>query len=132
MVMAGFVVACGGTRPPVQVTGPGVVFRGMVTSVEGSASVSEGEACEVLVQPTDDARFNCRVQVRCGDEVLYGFPGAGFNRCATSEGDFIGAHDEYLTRTDGDPAMGWNQTRRLLLVTDSQPDFRVVISMAAN
>lgn len=130
--LAGAAMGCGGSKPPIQIIGGGVVFVGIVTSVEGSASVSEGEGCELRVQPTDDPVYNCRVEVRCAEEVLYGFPGSGFNRCATSEGEFIGARDGYLTRVDGDPAMGWNKTRRLLLVTDAAPDFRVVVSMAAD
>ena len=103
----------------------------MVTAVEGTASVSEGETCEVRVQPTNDARFNCRVQVRCGEEVLYGFPGAGFNRCAEEGGDFVAARDSYKPREDGDPAMGWDQRQHRVVVVDSDPDFRVVLALHA-
>ncbi len=123
--------ACGGARP-IQVVGEAVVHRGMVTSVEGTASVSEGESCEVRVQPTDDPRFNCRVQVRCGDEVLYGFPGAGFNRCSEEGGGFVAARDSHKTRADGDPMMGWDQRRRLVVVLDSEPDFKVTLALHAN
>jgi hypothetical protein len=103
----------------------------MVTSVEGTASVSEGEECELRVQPTDDPRFNCRVQVRCGEEVLYGFPGAGFNRCAEEAGGFVAARDSYKTRADGDPMMGWDQRQRLVVVMDSEPDFKVTLALQA-
>jgi len=123
--------ACGGSRKPIEVVGEGVVHRGMVTSVEGHASVSEGETCEVRVQPTDDERFNCRVEVRCGDEILYGFPGAGFNRCATEGDAFVAARDAYKTRADGDPAMGWDQRQHVAIVTDSEPDFKVTLALHA-
>ena len=124
-------VGCGGARQPIQVVGTGVVHRGMVTAVEGSASVSEGQTCELLVQPTDDPRFNCRVEVRCGEEVLYGFPGAGFNRCAEEAGAFVAARDGYRTRADGDRAMGWDQRQHLVIVTDSEPDFKVTMALHA-
>ena len=122
---------CGGAPRPIQVVGEGTVYRGMVTAVEGHASVAEGQACEVRVAPTDDPRFNCRIQVRCGEEVLYGFPGAGFNRCAEEGGAFVAARDRYKTRADGDPAMGWDQRRHMLLVTDSEPDFQVTLALHA-
>ncbi len=108
------------------------MHRGMVTSVEGTASVWEGESCEVRVQPTDDPRFNCRVEVRCGEEVLYGFPGAGFNRCARESGAFVAARDGYKTRADGDPMMGWDLRQHLVIVMDSEPDFKVTLALHAN
>jgi hypothetical protein len=113
------------------VVGEPTIYRGMITSVEGTASVSEGQPCELRVSPTDDPRFNCRVQVRCADEVLYGFPGAGFNRCVEEAGVFVAARDGYRTRADGDPAMGWDQRQHLLLVMDSEPDFEVTVALHA-
>jgi hypothetical protein len=125
------IVGCGAAQAPIQVIGEGVVHRGMATSVEGSASVSEGEACQILVEPTDNESLNCRVEVRCGSEILYGFPGAGFNRCAEDAGSFIAARDQYKTRADGDPAMGWDQRRHIVIVTDSAPDFTVTLALHA-
>ena len=125
------VTACGGSPPPIETVGVPDVRDAMVTSVEGSAVVDVGAACSVTVERTDDRVLNCRIRVRCGEEVLYGLPGAGYNRCAVREGRLLGARDGYRTRSDGDPWMSLDLENHTVTVQDSAPDFRVTLGIAA-
>jgi hypothetical protein len=111
--------------------GPPTVHEGIVTEVAGSAVVDLGDACSVTIEATDDQVLNCRVRVRCGEEVLYGLPGAGYNRCDGERGRVIAARDGYRTRSDGDPSMVLDLDARRVVVTDTAPDFRVTVSIAA-
>jgi hypothetical protein len=126
-----FFLGCGGAQKPIEVVGRPLYHEAMVTSAEGSAVVQVGMQCVVSLERTDDDVYNCRVEVRCGDETLYGLPGAGFNRCVVRGGRFVAAEDAYRTRTDGDPYMRFDLEHHQAIIEDSAPDFRVTVGLAA-
>lgn len=64
--------------------------------------VPEGEACAVEVTPVNDGMFDCRVAVRCGDQVLYGDTSTGYNFCGPVPSRVVDAN---FTRDDGDPRL---------------------------
>ena len=41
----------------------------------------DGGRCSVEVQRADGAYLNCRIRIRCNDDLVYGLSGAGFNNC---------------------------------------------------
>ncbi len=131
--LAGALLAagCGSAAVPIAIVGPPVVHQGIVTEALGSAIVDVGDACSVVIEKTNDPLYNCRVRIRCGEEILYGLPGSGYNRCDESAGRLVAARDGYRTRADGDPSMTLDLVARRVVVTDTAPDFRVTVSIAA-
>lgn len=123
--------ACAGANapPPVRVVGDPERLPGVVTAVVGAAPVQDGQSCDVYLSRTDHPSFNCRIRVRCEDEILYGLADAGFNRCVERDGKFVGAEDGFGTRRDGDPRMRLDLDRGELVVSDRDPDVEIVVAL---
>ncbi len=66
------------------------------------AAVALDQACAVEVTPVHGSMFDCRVVVRCDDQVLYGESSAGYNHCGSVPSRIV---DGDVTRDDGDPAL---------------------------
>lgn len=66
------------------------------------AAVALDQACAVEVTPVHGSMFDCRVVVRCDDQVLYGESSAGYNHCGPVPSRIV---DGDVTRDDGDPAL---------------------------
>lgn len=67
------------------------------------AAVALDQMCAVEVTPVNGSEFDCRVVVRCDDQVLYGdTPDTGYNHCGPVPSRIV---DGNVTRLDGDPAL---------------------------
>src|SRR5947209_4246550 len=82
-----------------------VEFSARVRSTRGDARVAAGAACHVRVSPVSSPRYNCRVQVDCGGEMLYGAGQGGFTRCAVEDSVPIAALDPWPSSEEGDPML---------------------------
>lgn len=101
---------------------------GVVTEAAGAA-VSEGDLCDLTITPHQGRVFNCRIQLRCGTELLYGLPGAGYNRCQRVGGQLRGAQDNQGTREDGDPILQLDFETGVLTLEDSDPLLRLEVAL---
>ena len=93
-------------------------YRAHATAVEGEAPIGQGAECRVLVAPAHVCGFNCRVRVRCGQELLYGVGAMGYNACRVTQlvgaAPSIEAHDGATTPDDGDPRIDlWTSAGRV-------------------
>ncbi len=94
---------------------------GHATHVESKATVKQGAACSVAVQPLiGDPEHNCRVLVRCGDITLYGEDASGLNECALANGAPVSVDDK--DANDGDPELKLRLAENQLVVGDSGID----------
>lgn len=66
------------------------------------AAVPLDRACAIEVTPVHGSVFDCRVIVRCDDQVLYGESSAGYNHCGSVPSRIV---DGDVSRDDGDPAL---------------------------
>lgn len=92
-------------------------YRAVSTAVEGQAPIGQGAECRVLVAPAHVCGFNCRVRVRCGQELIYGAGSMGYNACRVAQvagaPPSIEAHDGAVTPDDGDPRVDlWTSAGR--------------------
>lgn len=89
----------------------------------------EGDACAVEIMRTNGAYLNCRIRVRCSEDVVYGLSGAGYNHCRRDGDRFIFAHDTKGTRQDGDPRMLFDIESGRIFVSDDDPDVEVLVDL---
>jgi hypothetical protein len=101
--------------PPAGTTVSPLVREGHVVATSGPEILAVGEQCTVERTPVAAGRFDCRVEVRCGDQTLYGAdPRTGYVRC---DGREI-VRDPDTTAFDGDPAMTLDLAHGLVTVED--------------
>lgn len=125
----GLACGCAGAAPGIELVGERTSYEGIVTQAHGTVA-RVGQSCSVSVQRTSHAAYNCRVTIRCGDELIYGLADSGYNECrGGSEAEFVGAQDRYPTRADGDPRMMLDLTNGRAIVADDNPDLRLLISL---
>lgn len=92
-----------------------LVRSGTVIEMSGPSVVAAGEVCTVERIPMNAGPFDCRIEVRCGDQTLYGHdPRTGFVRCGGQEL----VRDGNITAFDGDPAMTLDLARGIVTVED--------------
>ena len=125
-----FVAGCAGAPPiVVQPTGEPTVYPARVVAARGPTMAEVGGRCEVEVQAADGAQLNCRIRVRCNEDLVYGLSGAGFNHCRR-EGDLlVFAHDHSGTRRDGDPRMFFDLRAGRVIISDDDPDVEVLVDL---
>jgi hypothetical protein len=99
---------------------------GTVAQASGRTSVKTGDSCEVSVTPVSDFQksspYNCRVVVRCGPKVIYGWEGSGYTNCETDRGIPTRANDPWGTAKDTDPIVEMDLPRSRVVVRDDNPD----------
>jgi len=99
---------------------------GVVSAAAGRTSIVPGQNCDVSVTPNAEFRkaspFNCRVVVRCGPTVLYGWEGAGYTTCLTDRGLPTTATDPFGTAEDTDPIVELDIPSRRVVVRDNNPE----------
>lgn len=96
-----------------------VLRQGQVVNASGHAPVNDGEACTVDVTPAINAgAFNCRVAVRCGEELIYGGPMLGYMTCSVNKNVPRFGRDDGVTRADGDPQIELDLDGDRVLVSD--------------
>lgn len=124
--------ACGGSSQVtrIQAIGSATEYEGWVTAVRGPSSIRAGERCMMRVQRTDHDWYNCRVRVRCGGELVYGFADSGYMRCTRGTRDaFVAGQDDRDTRSDGDPQVTFDLRERELHVADRDPHLELRVSL---
>lgn len=100
--------------PPAAAVTP-LVREGTVIATSGPEVVAVGEQCTVERIPAYGGGFDCRVEVRCGDQFLYGEdPNAGYVRCGGREV----VRDRHVTARDGDPAMTLDLGRNVVTLEE--------------
>lgn len=128
-------VACSSGVPEAAVThdpvGEPVLHRAIVVRSLGSAPAEEGDDCALEVTRVTGDYFNCRIRVSCRGEVLYGLPGAGYNRCELDGEDVRSARDRSGTRRDGDPKLDLDLAHGRVIVSDRDPDMELVLAVEA-
>lgn len=105
-----------------------LVRSGTVIEMSGPQVVAAGESCTVERIPVHAGPFDCRIEVRCGEQTLYGHdPRTGFVRCAGQEL----VRDGNITAFDGDPAMTLDLAQGTVTVEDrvGMATQRVTISL---
>ena len=99
--------------------------KGTVAAATGKTSVKAGDSCDVSVTPNAEfgkgSPYNCRVVVKCGPKVLYGWESAGYTNCETEEGMPTTANDPWGTATDSDPIVEVDLPRNRVVVRDDNP-----------
>ena len=118
---------CGSSPPDMSLVGPAAVYEGVVTIAHGTVA-SVGDRCDIAIRRTRHPRFNCRVMLRCGDELVYGLADSGYNRCRGRDvRSFTGAEDSDPTRADGDPRMLLDLREGRIVITDDNPMLEVEV-----
>lgn len=130
-VAAGWLLisACAGAMPEVQPVGDPIVYRGRVVAARGPTMAEDGGQCTVEVQRADGSYLNCRIRIRCNDDLVYGLSGAGFNNCREEGDRFVFAHDHNGTRRDGDPRMFFDLRSGRIIISDDDPDVEVLVDL---
>jgi len=117
-----FALASLGTMPPPRAAATSasssvtpLTRTGRVVATEGTPAVAGGAQCTVERIPVHAGSFDSRVEVRCGDEALYGFSELdGYLRCAGREV----CRDLNVSINDGDPAITVDLARGLVTVQE--------------
>jgi len=108
-----------------------VVRAGRVGSVTGNAPVSEADACTVTVVSRyggDD--LNCQVDIRCGEQTIYGSQNMGYLICNIEDGRPTFGRDHDPTLVGGDPKLELDLAGDRVVVSDTEPDFSVTIVLS--
>ncbi len=121
--------SCGAATIPVAVVGEPTVYRARVVAARGPTMARNGGVCSVEVQEADGAYLNCRIRIRCNDDLVYGLSGAGYNNCRRAGARFIFAHDTNGTRRDGDPRMFFDLEAGRIIISDDDPDVEVLVDL---
>ena len=133
LVIAPVLVACGSASvevgPTHEPVGEPVVRRAIVVRSIGSAPAEEGDDCSLEVTRVTGDYFNCRIRVSCRGEMLYGLPGAGYNRCRMDGEQVREAQDRSGTRRDGDPKLVLDLDQGQVIVSDRDPDMELVLAV---
>jgi hypothetical protein len=103
-----------------------------VTETHGHAAVAAGAECTVRVFPVSSPRFNCRVEVQCGEAMVYGDPRSGFTQCAIEDELPVSAHDLAATYEDGDARLDMDLNLDALVVTDDEPTPGFMVKLAVD
>ena len=113
-------------------TFPNVARSGSVSSVTGDAPAALGAECSVTVKPARLWRsINCKVEIRCGAEIIYGEAEAGYARCEVRDGALVSASDAGSTGADGDAVLALDLDGRRVVVSDAGlRTYEVVIDLA--
>ena len=110
--------ACHGASMRAHAVAPVVthlVRHGAVVDTLGPEVAAVGETCTVERIPADVGRFDCRIEVRCGEQTLYGTTfDTGYARCGGREV----VRDGEITARDGDPAMTLDLARGRVVVEE--------------
>lgn len=93
-------------------------LRGRVSATRGASVANVGDQCSVTISPVASARFNCRIQVECGGNMVYGLPHEGYTRCAVEGERPVRARDYSTSSFDGDPELELDVDARKLIVSD--------------
>jgi len=115
-----FALASLGAMPPPRAAAPAATVTpwtrtGQVVATQGTPNVAGGQQCTVERIPVHAGPFDSRVEVRCGDEALYGFSELdGYLRCAGREV----CRDIDVSVNDGDPAITVDLARGLVTVQE--------------
>ncbi len=121
--------ACGSSQPSTELVGPAAVYEGVVTVAFGTVA-SVGDRCDLAIRRTTNPSFNCRILLRCGDELVYGLADSGYNACRGDDvRSFSDAEDRHGTRTDGDPRLELDLRRGRVIVSDDDPDLEVIVEL---
>lgn len=123
------VCACGAAQREVAVVGQPILYAGRVVAARGPTMARDGSRCTVEVQRADGAFLNCRIRIRCNDDLVYGLSGAGFNNCREEGDTFVFAHDTSGTRRDGDPRMFFDLDAGRVIISDDDPDVEVLVDL---
>lgn len=121
--------SCGASAPLVEPVGDATVYSGRVVAARGPTMARDGGRCEVEVQGADGAYLNCRIRIRCNDDLVYGLSGAGFNNCRQEGERFVFANDHEGTRRDGDPRMFFDLHAGRIVISDDDPDVEVLVDL---
>ena len=121
--------SCGAAATPVEVVGEPTLYQARVVAARGPTMARTGAVCSVEVQGADGAFLNCRVRIRCNDDLVYGLSGAGYNNCRQAGERFTFAHDTAGTRRDGDPRMFFDLEAGRIIISDDDPDVEVLVDL---
>lgn len=98
-------------------------WKASVTAVSGQSTVQKGQGCAIKILPMwGDRGHNCRVSLRCGEQVLYGRGDSGYNACEFKDGTFARVRDEGATAADGDPMFSLDAVESVATVRETGED----------
>ncbi len=120
---------CGGALPEVEAIGEPTLHRGRVVAARGPTMARVGDLCSVEVMRADGSHLNCRIRVRCHDDLVYGLSGAGYNHCRSEDGQLVFAQDSTGTRRDGDPRLYFDLHTGRVIISDDDPDVEVLVDL---
>jgi len=108
-----------------------VVRAGRVESVTGNAPVSEADVCTVTVVSRYGGNdLNCQIDIRCGEQTIYGSRNMGYLICNIEDGRPTFGRDHDPTLVGGDPQLELDLARDRVVVSDTEPDFSVTIVLS--
>lgn len=109
-----------------------VVLPGRVRRATGQAPTTVGTSCTIEVRP-DPGEHNCRVIVTCGETLLYGTEGQGYNICGLRDERPTFARENNVTDEDGDPMFELDLVRRHVMISDGptpdSPEYTLLIAV---
>jgi len=99
-----------------------------VTSASGAAPVRVGDACRVELGFSDDPLEGCRAIVRCGEQWIYGGPGAGFFDCTVDARGLVRGDDPNASSDGGDPRLVVDRATHTLTISDESPTWSITLA----
>jgi hypothetical protein len=94
-----------------------VLLPGRVRRATGQAPVATGASCTIEVRP-NTGEHNCRSIVTCGETLVYGTDGQGYNTCGLRDERPSFARDSNITDNDGDPMFELDLARQRIVISD--------------
>lgn len=104
-------------------------YRARIVRVSGASPAQVGARCLVEVIRLRGGPFDCRVRIACGDDLVYGLSGSGYNTCRVDGGRVLGAVDGMETRRDGDPKLRLDLEHGVARIIDRDPDVLVELAI---
>jgi hypothetical protein len=103
---------------------------GRVVAVEGASPVPLDARCTVFVQtapaPSD---FTGKVDVRCGNQLVYGGESLGFLYCDWARRRATRCVDTDFTEEGGDPKILFERDSAQVVITDTSPSWGLQIAI---
>lgn len=124
------VSACGAPRGPRWTPAPQPASEhfAVVTRAEG-ATVGVGDGCWIRLSRVVRGDFNCKVELTCRNEIVYGRPNSGYNFCQEIDGELVSAADDQPSNVDGDPAMELDLREGKMTLEDAVPYLRIRVEI---
>jgi hypothetical protein len=104
---------------------------GHVVVTTGDGPAPAGTVCTVSATPTFAFEgYNCRLEVNCAGQIVYGGADRGYMRCGYRDGLPSFGADRAVTHHDGDPRLDLDLESNRVVVSDGPtPRYSIAIAL---